>query len=494
MRLKILGPPGTGKTTKALEYVEAFHNDPEINRIVFCSFTIKAKEEAKHRMLEDGLPVRNKHCPDAKIELATIHALTFNHLNYKRDYMVNTLASFARSIGQKSTIVHDKYTQGAKTPLEKSIAWYQIVRSRMMDYDSVRLPVGVARQTVKGYISEFERWKEAAQKIDYNDVLLNYLSKGDAFPHDVAIVDEAQDLSPLQWACTDKMFANAKHYYAVGDDDQTVFGFAGSRAIDFISWPCDKTEVLGRSHRLGAVIQTYSQTVLKRLSIRLPKKFLPRDGKSTVRFTNDIEPVGDIFPYESCVILHRNAYIAEKVRRTLDGMGLIYKGKGSPFSIAKPLKAIRLWESWRVGDQLYGKDVASIMKFIPTDVEIPRYDDLGRKAMAPPCPLPTVPWHNILEMEFKTAYENVQDLQSLEYLLSDPVIEITTIHQSKGGEWDKMILMSDVSAATFNQFTKGTQEEKDEEHRVWYVALTRARLALQIVKPQTLKYYPLEEI
>ena len=114
--------------------------------------------------------------------------------------------------------------------------------------------------------------------------------------------------------------------------------------------------------------------------------------------------------------------------------------------------------------------------------------------MAPPCPVPTVPWQNILNMEDKEVYENVQELQSLEYLLSDPVIEITTIHQSKGGQWDKVILMTDVSAATHKQFQRSNDEDRDEEHRVWYVGLTRAKKDLQIIRPKTLQYYPMEEL
>ena len=493
MRLKILGPPGTGKTTRALEYIEGFHNDDMVGRIVFCSFTLKAKNEAKQRMEAAGLPIRSKYDPDARIELATIHSLAFNHMNYKRDFMVNTLRAFAKSIGQKSSIIHDKYIQGAKTPVEKAIAFYQILRSRMMQYDQTHMPEGIDMQTIEGYISEFEIWKDKAQKIDYNDVLLNYLRQGDPFPHDVAIVDEAQDLSALQWAVVDKMFGSAKHYYAVGDDDQAIFGFAGTRAKDFINWPCDKTEVLRYSHRLGREIQTYSQTVLARMTNRMPKQFEPREGTSTVRFTDDIDPITDIFPYESCAVLVRNAYIAQKVKQELDSMGIIYGGKNSPFSVKKPLKAIRLWEAWRNGDQLYGSDLHAIYKFIPADAGIPRFEELGRKAMAPPCPVPTVPWQNILNMEDKEVYENVQELQSLEYLLSDPVIEITTIHQSKGGQWDKVILMTDVSAATHKQFQRSNDEDRDEEHRVWYVGLTRAKKDLQIIRPKTLQYYPMEE-
>lgn len=494
MRLKILGPPGTGKTTKALEYIEGFHRDPSLDRIVFCSFTTKAKNEAKQRMEAAGLPIRTKHDPDARIELATIHSLAFNHMNYKRDFIVNTLWHFAKSVGQQSKIRNDKFAQGAKTPLEKAIAFYQILRSRMMDFDQAHMPDGIDMQTIEGYISEFEIWKDKAQKIDYNDVLLNYLRQGEAFPHDVAIVDEAQDLSALQWAVVNKMFGSAKHYYAVGDDDQAIFGFAGTRAVDFINWSCDKTEVLRHSHRLGREIQTYSQTVLERMTVRLPKKFEPREGKSTVRFTDGIDPVTDIFPYESCAVLVRNSYVGERIKAMLDELGVMYTGKNTPFSAKKPLKAIRLWEAWRNGDQLYGSDMQAIYKYIPTNVPIPRFEELGRKAMAPPCPVPTVPWQNILEMEHKQVYVNTQELQSLEYLLSDPVIEITTIHQSKGGEWDKVILMTDVSAATFKQFQRGTDEDRDEEHRVWYVGLTRAKKDLQIIRPTTLQYYPMEEL
>jgi superfamily I DNA/RNA helicase len=494
MRLKILGPPGTGKTTKALEYIEGFYNDPAIGRIVFCSFTVKAKNEAKQRMEAAGLPIRSNKNPDARIELATIHSLAFNHMNYKRDFIVNTLAKFAKSIGQKSSIIHDRYTQGAKTPVEKAIAFYQILRSRMMQFDEVHQPEGMDRKMIDGYISEFEIWKDKAQKIDYNDVLFNYLRQGDPFPHDVAIVDEAQDLSPLQWACVNKMFNAAKHYYTVGDDDQAIFGFAGTRAADFINWPCDETKVLDHSYRLGATVQGYSEKVLDRMTIRLPKTFGPREGKSSVRFTDGIDPITDIFPYKSCAILARNAYVAEKAAMTLDTLGIMYTGKKSPFSVKGPMKAIRLWEAWRNGDQLFGKDLHAIFKFVPTNVRTVRYDDLGRKAMAPPCPHPTVPWQNILDFEGKTYYENVQSIQGLAYLLSDPIIEITTIHQSKGGQWDKVILFTDVSAATYKQYQRSSDEERDEEHRVWYVGLTRAKIDLQIIRPQTLQYYPLEEI
>jgi len=52
--------------------------------------------------------------------------------------------------------------------------------------------------------------------------------------------------------------------------------------------------------------------------------------------------------------------------------------------------------------------------------------------------------------------------------------------------------MTDVSAATYLDFKR--EVDIDTEHRVWFVAITRAIEHLQIVKPQTTKFYPLEGV
>ncbi len=50
---KILGPPGTGKTTKLLKYVNTFYRlGTPLNKIGYFAFTTKAANEAKDRMLD----------------------------------------------------------------------------------------------------------------------------------------------------------------------------------------------------------------------------------------------------------------------------------------------------------------------------------------------------------------------------------------------------------------------------------------------------------
>ena len=54
MMRKILGPPGTGKTTKLLHYVRTFVKlGTPLNKIGYFAFTKKAAGEAKTRMLEN---------------------------------------------------------------------------------------------------------------------------------------------------------------------------------------------------------------------------------------------------------------------------------------------------------------------------------------------------------------------------------------------------------------------------------------------------------
>ena len=74
---KILGPPGTGKTTKLLKYVKTFLKlGTPIDKIGYFAFTTKAADEAVDRML-DAYPKLQKK--DLK-HFRTLHSLAFKAL------------------------------------------------------------------------------------------------------------------------------------------------------------------------------------------------------------------------------------------------------------------------------------------------------------------------------------------------------------------------------------------------------------------------------
>ena len=68
---------------------------------------------------------------------------------------------------------------------------------------------------------------------------------------------------------------------------------------------------------------------------------------------------------------------------------------------------------------------------------------------------------------------------------SKPRITISTIHQSKGGEADNVVLATDMGKLSWDSL--GT----DEENRVWYVALTRTKENLYLIRPRGLKFFSL---
>ena len=79
---KILGPPGTGKTTKLLKYVQTFLKlGTPIEKIGYFAFTKKAATEAKERMLKlfPQYGYRDLN------HFQTLHSLAFNTLGMKKD-------------------------------------------------------------------------------------------------------------------------------------------------------------------------------------------------------------------------------------------------------------------------------------------------------------------------------------------------------------------------------------------------------------------------
>jgi len=485
MRSKIIGPPGTGKTTRVLRSIKEYAKREDINLICACAFTTAAQEEMERRVKAELSPEEQK-----KVKCATIHSLAFNHIQVKKTFMVNTLYAFAKHLGERSVIVNDRVAVSAKTPLEQAISHYHLQRSQMYTTET-SLPKNMAWGEYHYYVQEFERWKDVNKLLDYTDVLIRYLNEGVSLDYDAFIVDEAQDLSKLQWAVVEKMSANSKDLLAAGDDDQTIYSFAGVLAGDFINWPCDHVEILSHSFRLGKNIHTYAQHAVNRIDKRIPKEYGYSDHESIVFISNDINPTVDLLPYESCAILHRNGYLVRRTRDMLNKMNLTYSGKGSPFSFGSVMKAIRYWEAWRRGDELEASHVHQISKYLPDESPIDRLEDKGRRSLAGPCPFPQKEWYEVLDVPFMDVYKGVQKAHGLDYLLATPKIEVTTIHQAKGGEWDKVIVVPDVSTATWNEFARGGNQ--DAEHRVWYTALTRAKKALQILRPRTKKFYPLKE-
>jgi DNA helicase-2/ATP-dependent DNA helicase PcrA len=68
-----------------------------------------------------------------------------------------------------------------------------------------------------------------------------------------------------------------------------------------------------------------------------------------------------------------------------------------------------------------------------------------------------------------------------EDLRLDPRVRISTIHGAKGGEAENVVLLQDQTANTLKSSKKSISKQ-DEEHRVWYVGVTRAKQNLFLIR------------
>ena len=110
--------------------------------------------------------------------------------------------------------------------------------------------------------------------------------------YDVVFIDEAQDLSPIQWKMYDVLKKNSKHVILAGDDDQAIYGWAGADVKRFQQEPA-KEIVLPQSYRVPKLIQHIADNILSRIADerRLKKIWRARNEDGSVNPIISIEDV-----------------------------------------------------------------------------------------------------------------------------------------------------------------------------------------------------------
>ena len=104
---KILGPPGTGKTTKLIKYVNTFYKlGTPLDKIGYFAFTTKAANEARDRMLDKHRALQERDLPYFK----TLHSLAFNVLGLKKSNVMQP--EHYEDIGKKLGIEVSVYANG----------------------------------------------------------------------------------------------------------------------------------------------------------------------------------------------------------------------------------------------------------------------------------------------------------------------------------------------------------------------------------------------
>jgi DNA helicase-2/ATP-dependent DNA helicase PcrA len=458
------------------------------DRVLFLSFTRAAKIEAHDRL------IRLFGTVPEHATVSTIHALCLRLLNVGVDCLAdrpNVMAIFLALLGV--TAPRGKRRDFIQTSLD----FHGRLRNKMVEWEFIEGLPFEDPQNIKDIIRQFETWKRKEGYVDFTDLLQQVaLGRGEVPKYDVVIIDEAQDLTTLQWAVVDRFYANAATVYVVGDDDQTVYSFLGADVNRFLTWPNDAIRVLDYSHRLPKNLLAYSQLLAKQIKVRQDKRVTGQNREGKIY--NDICMLEKL-TYNSRpseLYLTRNTYMQRKVSNLLISQGIPFKGRYSPFTDypinygARVFEGIRIVHEWR-DRQMEKREWQRLKRTLRkplVDLIEDKYSGAREIHGQPVPPLRQIfkgedfdssGWWSMLFPSLSAKLESSYKLAIKNFGIErcvNPSLEISTIHGAKGKEADRVYVCSALTDKLHRSI-----ETKDDEHRLFYVAVTRAREELFII-------------
>ena len=462
MIYKYYGPPGTGKTHRLISRAKAYVRvGTPLHKIGYFAFTRKAAKEARERMPID----------DKKLEhFQTLHSFAYNTLGLQEENIMQPFhyEDLGKQLGIRVKY-SDKYNEEESHFLTCNDPYFQLIGRAINRDVSIREEFDrnehdrkqIKWSTLKHIHDNLMEYKKQAKLQDFNDIINNVLEKVPQF--DVIFIDEAQDLSPLQWKLYDKLKENSKDVYLAGDDDQAIFAWAGADVERFIKEPA-KEKVLNKSKRISRSVQEESNKPVERISgIRKQKEYLPRDYEGECKYISNLGQVD--LTKGKWLILTRTKNQLLELMKELRKKNLYYQSNRGRSYKVRLYKAAKLYTDWTKGKILDEKEEKECKDFMGDE-------HFNRKSN----------WYDVFVAapEKEIRYIRLM-LENGENLDEDARIFMSTIHAIKGGEQDNVIL-SLHQGDKIQKSIKRSVDKRDEEHRVWYVGITRARNNLYKLK------------
>jgi len=529
---RLVGGAGTGKTTELMRVIEAAKNalGGSPFSVGFTSFTRAARAEAVERASAAWNVPAEVLAQDGWFR--TVHSIAYRQLGIQKGEILDESKSSAQWVADAlkvnvRTIIDDdsgymRYT-GEQSAAAALNAWEQ-ARSRMEPLETTirraaRLGDPVPSYAVcKQYIDRYESAKRLDHRFDFSDLLARFSGvrfspegfeetdpEGE-LPNGVKawVMDEQQDASALVDRCCRRLASgpNVQWVYISGDPMQSIFGFGGSDSRFFMSWEVAKERVMPKTWRCPAPVHKLGEACLMRMKRGYwDRKIAPADHDGEVINGGYAEAVvGKLSATEPTLIIARCNYI-------IDAWSEMLEKKGLPFAKLKAkdrTKIVRASNAlWQIehGQHCSPEDFAVAVELLPATGNMAR----GAKKMWE-SQQTLRHWKVVFPGDLEDAGmkpEFADRLRKGEWgglfyggerwraaakkhgpeLASKPMIRVGTIHAAKGMEADTVVLSSTISRR-ISEAQGIDQDQHDEERRVEYVGVTRARRRL-IVATET---------
>jgi DNA helicase-2/ATP-dependent DNA helicase PcrA len=493
---KIYGPPGTGKTTKLINYVKTFYKlGTPLEKIGYFAFTTKAATEAINRMLETYKYLQKK---DLKY-FQTLHSLAFHRLGMKKSEVMQD--EHYEDIGRKLGIEVTVYSNGQESTgfVDSDSEYFNLINAARIkeipiekEYNTGMYSYELEKNLLHILDKELTNYKESFKLYDFTDMIERFNVAKMCPKYDVVFVDEAQDLSPIQWKMVDILRENSKYVILAGDDDQAIYGWAGADVKQFQDIESKKDIILPQSHRVPQAVQHVADQILNRIpdDRRIKKNWKARDEEGIVNYVTSIEDVplnvGD------WLVLSRTNDRLTKLKPILRDMGIYFQFKGRKSFKSTLFRSILNYTRWQnKGEGLSLSEVRDILDCVPYNHALneERLYDLKEFGFSN-----TQRWFDVFTVDPEECLYIREMLRQEEELHRDARVELSTIHSAKGGEATNVLLILD-NTKTIREATEKSLAKEDEEHRVWYVGVTRTLQNLYILTAKKeAKGYDIESV
>jgi DNA helicase-2/ATP-dependent DNA helicase PcrA len=529
---RLIGAAGSGKTTELLRIMEGalpkLGNDPL--RLGFASFTRAARAEAVSRAASAWNV--SPSMLDGQGWFRTVHSTAKRCLGIGPGQLIGDKTAdiewISNALGVKISTTLDeevgrqKFVGGQEGAALN--AWDH-ARNTLLPLDEVvrrarRLDDDVPDYAAVVRIAErYEAAKRVEDRLDFSDLLLRFSGlrvhptdgvqrvepEGDLPPVSAWLFDEQQDASPLLDAACKRLVSaeSVKWCYVVGDPFQAIFGFAGSSAECFLGWPAEKERTMPKSYRCPKPILELGERCLRRMYRGyFDRGVAPADHEGRIFDTETDVPLTAARPDEEWLFIARTNYEAGRLYASLHAAGKPARWVKQPEGVTTRGQGLAALYALEKGKPVKGTEWGRAVELLPT-VNKSKEPMLARGVKTGWAKRHADDWDVIFPNELEKVGATaplIEKIRSGEWcslvdrgqewrrhaerwgteLASNSRIRVGTIHSVKGMEADNVALLTTTSRRV-EQSREDCHAQHDEECRIAYVGVTRARRNLYVI-------------
>jgi DNA helicase-2/ATP-dependent DNA helicase PcrA len=530
---RLIGAAGSGKTTELLRIMEGalpkLGNDPL--RLGFASFTRAARAEAVGRAsVAWGV---DPSLLEGQGWFRTVHSTCKRCLDVQPGQLIGDtqkdLEWISNSLGVRlSTELDDEVGRQrfiGDPVVAASLNCWSLCRSSLLPLAEVVRRMRAVDDDVPDYaaiirVSErYEMAKRVEDRLDFTDLLTRFAGlrvdpvegvsrcepEGYLPAVEAWLFDEQQDASPLlDLVCKRLVSApSVKWCYVVGDPFQAIYGFAGSSADCFLGWAAAKERTMPKSYRCPAPILELGERCLRRMSRGyFDRGVAPADHVGCVFEADDLEkPISIANPNEDWLFIARTNYHAKRMMAAMHTVGKPCRWVKSPDGVTNRGDGLKALYALERDEPISGKQWAHALELLPTTNK-DKQPILTRGTKTRWAKEHCDDWDTIFASDLASvgaAEAGIEAIRSGAWcglvdrgeqwrkqavawgpeLAASPRIRVGTIHSVKGAEADNVAVLTTIGS----RVEQGMEnpDQADEEHRIAYVAVTRARRNLYVV-------------